>query len=248
MSGVTDILVLTPHPDDEAYAFGGLIALATDAGWTCAVECASAGEKGKRHDGGDTSPEAVGRVRLEELAESCAILGAEPPRCWGLPDGGLREQPSQAARIRELVAEHDPMLVLSLGADGAYGHPDHIALHRWVLETWDGMNEAPALLFAAFPRGLFIPQWEKCLGMMGDPPSPTPAEIGVEAPHVSIRIEEAAQRKLSAVAAHRSQLPGGDPEALFPPAIVAATLREEWFTVGGGTNVQEVLSSLFPGN
>lgn len=248
MWSVADILVITPHPDDEAYAFGGLIALATDAGWTCAVECASAGERGKRHDGGDPSPRAVGSARLEELAESGAILGAEPPNCWGLPDGGLREQPSQAGRIRELLAMHEPMLVLTLGPDGAYGHPDHIALFRWVAEAWEGLEPAPVLLFAAFPKGLFVPQWEKCLGMMGDPPSPPRDQIGIEAPNISIRVEEASQRKLAAIAAHRSQLPGGDPETLFPPGIVAATLREEWFTIGGGTDVQDVLSSLFPGN
>ena len=245
---MSDILVLTPHPDDEAYAFGGVISLATDAGWTCTIECATAGEKGKRHDGGDTAPEHVGRVRLEELAESCAILGAEPPRCWTLPDGRLRDEPSQARRIGDLLAKHNPMLVLTLGADGAYGHPDHIALYRWVVEAWEVLDPAPVLLFAAFPKGLFIPQWEKCLGMMGDPPTPSRGEIGTDTPQLSIRIEEAAQRKLAAIAAHRSQLPGGDPEALFPPGIVAATLREEWFTVGGGTNVQEVLASLFPGN
>ncbi len=245
---MSDILVLTPHPDDEAYAFGGLIPLATDAGWTCVVECATAGEKGKRHDGGDTARENVGRVRLEELAESCAILGAGPPRCWGLPDGELREQAPPVDRIRELVAEHEPVLVLALGPDGAYGHPDHIALYRWVVEAWEGLDPAPVLLFAAFPKGLFIPQWEKCLGMMGDPPKPSRGEIGTDTPQLSIRIEEVAQRKLAAIAAHRSQLPGGDPEALFPPGIVARTLREEWFTVGGGNNVQDVLASLLPGN
>ncbi len=247
---MADLLVLTPHPDDEAYAFGGLIAIASDAGWECVVECATAGEKGKRHDGGEPGPEAVGRDRLVELADSCAILGANPPRCWRLPDGGLGEVESQVRRIRELVREHAPALVLTLGADGAYGHPDHISLHRWVVEAWGGLGDAaPPLLFAAFPKGLFVPQWEKCLGMMGEPPSPGPDGIGIERPEIAIRIEEVAGRKLAAIGAHRSQLPGGDPLAIFPPGIVAGTLREEWYTVGhGGPELIDVLSSLLPGN
>jgi LmbE family N-acetylglucosaminyl deacetylase len=247
---VADILVITPHPDDEAYAFGGLLSIASDAGWESVLECATAGELGKRHDGGDPSPDALGRDRLAELADSCAILGVTgPPRCWGLPDGELANQPSQAERITELVAEFEPVLVLALGPDGAYGHPDHLALHRWISEAWTAMgDDAPALLHAAFPKGLFVPQWEKCLDMLGDPPHPARDRIGIDRPEIAIRIEEVARRKLAAIAAHRSQLPGGDPLAIFPPGVVAGTLREEWYTVGGGHNAAEVLSMLLPGN
>lgn len=247
---VAGILVITPHPDDEAYAFGGLLAIAADAGWEWALECATAGERGKRHDGGEPSHEALGRDRLAELARSCAILGvSRPPRCWQLPDGGLAGERSQAERIAQLIAELQPELVLALGPDGAYGHPDHLTLYRWIAESWETLADAaPVLLYAAFPKGLFVPQWEKCLGMLGEPPQPSRDEIGIERPDIAIRIEEVAARKLAAIGAHRSQLPDGDPLAIFPPGIVAGTLREEWYNVGGGRNDAEVLSMLLPGN
>lgn len=224
------LLVITPHPDDEAYAFGGTIARLAGAGWRCAVHCASSGERGKRHDGG--ALERLGEDREAELARSCAILGADPPACWRLPDGGLREADAAGlARAAGAIASARPELVLTLGADGAYGHPDHLAVHRWVCEAWSRVrgSERPALLFAAFPRGLFLPQWEKCRAMLGEPPHPPAAAIGSDEPAVAVDIRQVAGRKLLAIGAHGTQLPGGDPQALFPADIVGALLRDERF-------------------
>ncbi len=232
------LLAIIPHPDDEAYSFAGTIALAARAGWRCLVHCASAGEGGKRHDGGPGGVANVGEAREAELAASCAVLGAEPPVVWGLPDGGLRGMWSQAGRVDALLRATRPDLVLALGADGAYGHPDHIAVYTWVRDGWHGMAEPrPPLLFAAFPKGLFLPQYEKCIGMMGDPPEPPPSAIGVDRWDYAVPIAAVRDLKLAAIRAHRTQLPGGDPEAIFPPGIVAALLHEEHFTdVRGAAN------------
>jgi LmbE family N-acetylglucosaminyl deacetylase len=138
-------------------------------------------------------------------------------------------------------------LVLSLGADGAYGHPDHLAVHRWVAEAAAGLDEPPLVLFAAFPRGLFLPQYEKCLasGVMGDPPLLPADEVGVDAPDVRIDVTAVREVKLEAIAAHRTQLPHGLPEALFPPGLVAALLDEEWFAVSGPKErLPELLTAL----
>lgn len=240
-SPVPTILALIPHPDDESYSFGGTLALAARAGWACHVECASAGERGKRHDGGLLDPGSVAGARTAELAQSCRILGARPPRVWGLPDGGMREAPSQVSRIVRLFEEFNPDLVLSLGCDGAYGHPDHIALYHWVRaarEAWRGAG--PPLLFAAFPAGLFIPQWQRCIGMLGEPPEPPASAIGCETFHYELPIGRAREAKLAAIAAHRTQLPGGDAEALFPPGIVASLLAAERFHDARGIGSPEV--------
>jgi len=230
---VPTLLAIIPHPDDESYSFGGTIALAAKAGWRCVVHCASAGEKGKRQDGGATGRDAVGRARKRELEASCRVLGAEPPIVWGLPDGGLSFCPSQATRVRELVSEFQPHLVLALGSDGAYGHPDHIAVYRWVLEAWRG-SSAPPLLFAAFESGLFLPQYEKCIGMMGDPPEPAPEAIGATGWHYTVDVSRVQETKLAAIGAHRSQLPEGDPHAIFPSEIVGRLLTVERFTDATG--------------
>ncbi len=246
------LLALIPHPDDESYSFGGTIALAARAGWACSVECASFGERGKRHDGGDTTPNGVAEARNAELDASCRLLGADPPRFWGLPDGELRLHRGEQRRVSAAITRLQPDLVLTLGPDGAYGHPDHIALHRWVSEAWSALPAGrPPLLYAAFPPGLFLPQYEKCIGMMGEPPNPPPTAIGAAERHYAVDIRPVREAKLASVRAHFSQLPGGDPEALFPPGIVAALLEEEWFTDASGRatpGAAALIRSLAEGN
>lgn len=229
------LLAFIPHPDDESYSFGGTIALAARTGWDCYVECASFGERGKRHDGDDTTPNGVAEAREAELEASCRRLGANPPGFWGLPDGELRLHRGEQRRILAAITRLQPNLVLTLGSDGVYGHPDHIALHRWVSEAWSALPAGrPPLLYAAFPPGLFLPQYEKCIGMMGDPPTPPPTAIGAAERHYAVDIHPVRETKLASIGAHRSQLPGGDPEALFPPGLVHALLEEEWFTDASG--------------
>jgi LmbE family N-acetylglucosaminyl deacetylase len=242
------LLAFIPHPDDESYSFGGTIALAAEAGWECFIQCASYGEKGKRHDGGPTHPNDIAEAREAELARSCEILGAEPPEFWGLPDGEMRLHRGEQARIVREIRRLQPDLVLTLGPDGAYGHPDHTALHRWVFEAWRSLQtERPTLLFPVFPKGLFLPQWEKCLRMMGDPPNPPADAIGSDAWNYEVDISRVRSKKLASIGAHRSQLPGGDPEAIFPPGILSELLDTERFEDAGGiaqTRVSSLLTRL----
>jgi N-acetyl-1-D-myo-inositol-2-amino-2-deoxy-alpha-D-glucopyranoside deacetylase len=124
---------------------------------------------------------------------------------------------------------------VTLGADGAYGHPDHLAVHRWVVDAWRAVGPPrPPLLFAAFTPGLFVPQYEKCIAMMGDPPDPPAHVIGAARIDYELAIRSVVSQKRAALAAHRSQLPAGDPAALFPPGIVAALLEVERFTDADG--------------
>lgn len=225
-----------PHPDDEAYSIAGTVALATAAGWDVALHCASSGERGKRHDGGPTDPASVATAREAELRRSCEYIGVGEPYCWRLPDGHLNDAPSQVGRLHALFRGAAPDVVVSLGPDGAYGHPDHLAVYRWVWQAWQHLPAGrPALLFAAFPRGLFLPQYYRCLGMMGDPPSPPAVEIGAQPWDIQVDISSVRGRKLAAVSAHRSQLPGGDPYALFPPGVLAGCLDHERFTLAPGS-------------
>lgn len=229
------VLAVVPHPDDESYSVGGTLALAARAGWRCFVLCATRGRRGERHDGLPAEPATLGAAREAELRRSCLILGAELLDVWDYPDGEL-EAAGDEPQLR-LAAALDalrPDIVLSLGPDGAYGHPDHLAVFRWVSEAT--RPRSTAVLFAAFPPGLFVPQYERCraAGIMGAPPGISADDLGVRLADYEIGIAAVREQKLAAIAAHRTQLPGGDPAALFPAGVVDALLSVERFVDGRG--------------
>lgn len=237
------LLAIIPHPDDESYSFGGTIAIAARAGWDCLVVACSSGEQGD-FDGKPTTAATLGPVREAELVRSCRALGAREPEFWHWPDGALASRDgTEDVRLR--FNRERPDLVLTLGADGVYGHPDHIAVHRWVVAAWAALGEPrPALLFAAFPAGLFLPQYAKCLDMLGDPPTPPASAIGGTRVHYEVPVSPVAVTKLAAISAHASQLPGRQPEALFPPGIVASLLEVERFTDARGAAQAETAALL----
>jgi len=244
---VPTLLAVTPHPDDEAYGFGGTIALASAAGWRCVVACATRGEGGERHDRWWSRWVPTGRKRGAELAAACGTLGAVAPRFLGFRDGTLRAgDPEGPARVAELLTELEPDLVLALGADGAYGHPDHLAVYAWTREAVAGARTKPVLLFAAFPPGLMRPQYELCraAGVLGEPPAFEPEQLGVAHPHYVVSIARVAGTKLAAIAAHRSQLPGGDPLRLFPAGVVSQLTEREGFVDASGNASPQTLTLL----
>lgn len=234
------VLAVIPHPDDESYSMAATLHGAARAGATVEVLCATRGERGEDF----SAPPAAGPGELAvrrsaELAASCALLGAQPPRFLDLADGGLAALPAGRleAALVDAMSAVVPRLVLALGADGAYGHADHLALSDALAQAVAWLNPAPRLLHAAFPSRLFLPQWRRMTGgpsadlVVGDPPS-----LGVDAGGVDLRVDVGLARevKRASIGAHRSQLRDGTPESLFPEGIVEALLAEEWFTLASG--------------
>ena len=72
--------------------------------------------------------------------------------------------------------------------------------------------------------------------MMGEPPQPAADEIGSTSWQYEVPIAEVAAQKLASVAAHRTQLPGGQPEAIFPAGIIPQLLEVERFRDSRGRN------------
>jgi len=239
---VPTLLAVIPHPDDESYSFAATMAAAALSGWDCRVVCASAGGAGKRYDGLPFHRPPLAEKRVQELGASCELLGAAPPECWGLVDGGLRTGVSHSARVAKAIVACAPQVVLTLGADGAYGHPDHLAVHEWVTTAWKEAEayRRPALLFPVFAPGLFVPQWKRCRSMMGEPPNPPAESLGRDEAHYSLAIGRLAAVKRSAIAAHRSQLPRGRAEALFPAGLVDALMDTERFEDARGAPNSDV--------
>jgi LmbE family N-acetylglucosaminyl deacetylase len=128
------LMAVLAHPDDESLGFGGTLAkYAAEGVETYLVtatrgECGRFGSLGKRGD-----PAEVGRVREAELHAAAAVLGVREVSVLGYPDGGVDQVEAEIA-IRTIVSHIrriQPHVILSFGPDGAYGHPDHIAISQF---------------------------------------------------------------------------------------------------------------------
>jgi LmbE family N-acetylglucosaminyl deacetylase len=121
------MLCVVAHPDDECFAFGGALSLAAEQGVEVHVICFTDGQAAS-HRGNASSPEELGRMRREEFAASCKVLGVSRWESLGYKDGQLEFAAfSKAAGLLvEKMRSFQPQVVLTFGPDGAVNtHPDH---------------------------------------------------------------------------------------------------------------------------
>jgi N-acetyl-1-D-myo-inositol-2-amino-2-deoxy-alpha-D-glucopyranoside deacetylase len=247
------LLAFFAHPDDEAYSVGGTLALCTTHGARATLVCATRGERGIARLARRGAELAA--LRSVELSRSCEHLGVEPPFFLDLPDGSLdRYDAAQAGKqLADLLVRERPDVVITLGPDGAYGHRDHIACTRWVDCAFEQLASAcpSRLLHTAFPAGLMEPIWSSLRRARQPVVSSelTPESFGTSVDRVDLRLPlgPARTRKLAAIAAHRSQLPSGEPRDFLWPGLVDALLDEEWFRLVRGPSLPAAAQHPFAG-
>ena len=126
------LLVVTAHPDDESLGFGGLLARYAAEGVATHLVSATRGERG-RIGTERPGPTLVGPLRERELRRAAEILGVAGLELLGFLDGELErvDVALAVAKLAACVRRIRPQVVVTFGADGAYGHPDHIAVSQW---------------------------------------------------------------------------------------------------------------------
>ena len=95
------ILVLSPHPDDEAIGCGGTLLRHVGQGDNVRVVFLTSGEKG----GHGRSEADTLRVREQEAREAARILGVRQQEFWREPDGALK---ATAAVVDSVSANSQP--------------------------------------------------------------------------------------------------------------------------------------------
>src|SRR5262245_22580218 len=125
------LMAVLAHPDDESLGFGGLLARYAAEGVETSVITATRGERGWFGDPRENpGMEALGRIREGELRAACRALGVGRLELLDYVDGDLDQADPQEAigKIADYLREIRPDVVVTFGQDGAYGHPDHIAI------------------------------------------------------------------------------------------------------------------------
>lgn len=182
------VLVVFPHPDDEAFGVSGTIASYVDMGTPVTYACLTLGEMG-RNMGNPifANRETLPLVRKKELQAAAAALGIQDLRMMGLRDKTVEfeEEEKLVAMMTSLLEELNPSLVITF-YPGYSVHPDHEACGRAVVEAVSRMEAGarPKLHCVAFSKG-----HEEFIGK----------------PDVIHQITDVLPKKMVALRAHRSQ-------------------------------------------
>ncbi len=134
MNQALRLMVVAAHPDDETLGFGAVLARYASEGVETFLVTATRGERGRYLDHRPDSPGHPGAARLaqireSELREAAAALGIRRVTLLDYEDQRL-DRAHEAGAVARIVREFRrvrPHVVLTFAADGAYGHPDHIA-------------------------------------------------------------------------------------------------------------------------
>jgi LmbE family N-acetylglucosaminyl deacetylase len=128
-------MAVLAHPDDESLGFGGTLAKYAAEGVEVSLLTATRGDGGRyrgHRPGGPEHPGplALGNIREGELRAAAAVLGVRDVTLLDYPDRYLDSvDPRDAvANIVRHLRRIRPDVVMTFGPDGAYGHPDHIAI------------------------------------------------------------------------------------------------------------------------
>ena len=144
------------HPDDEVFCAGGTMARAAEAGAEVMIVSATRGERGQIRDASAATRRTLGAVREGELGAAAAELGVQRVQVLAYPDGALQEHRSAlGAAIAGIMRQFDPDTVITFGADGGYGHPDHVAISELTTQAFRAhardRNRGQRLYYAVFP-------------------------------------------------------------------------------------------------
>lgn len=128
------LMCILAHPDDESLGMGGTLAKYAAEGIETYLVTATRGEKGWWGEEKDyPGPKVLGRTREAELRCAAQTLGIREVRILDYVDGDL-DQADTGEVIDKIVTQVrrvKPDVVATFAPEGAYGHPDHIAISQW---------------------------------------------------------------------------------------------------------------------
>lgn len=182
------ILVVLPHPDDEAFGLSGTLAQLIDQGAYVTYACLTLGEMGRNMGVPPfASRVTLPAIRRKELEESCAAIGIQDLRTLGFHDKTIEFEDKVLLdeHINALTEEVRPTLIVTF-YPGYSVHPDHDATGEAVVRTVGRLPQAkrPPVYCMAFSRN-------------------HEQEIGK--PDISFDVRDYLKHKMDAIKAHRSQ-------------------------------------------
>ena len=140
--GMSTIVFLHAHPDDESSLTAGSMAMAAARGHRVVVVYATGGEHGSRPADLDEAI-STAEYRRTEAEASARVTGTARVAWLGYRDSGMTgwqqngetgsltgADPQEAARrLAVILDEEDADVLVGYDHHGNYGHPDHLVVH-----------------------------------------------------------------------------------------------------------------------
>jgi len=207
------LVAVHAHPDDETLTMGGTLArYAAEGVRTILVTCTdgSLGFPGDRAAELQAAARVLGVSRVVQLGYADSGMQAEnrSPRAFHAVD-----TTEAAKKLRAVLDEEHPQVVVTYDETGGYGHPDHVKVHHVTVRA---CGEAEKLYFVSFPLSWsrrFVAELRRAgIHAPGSAPAgadagPQVPEIGVDDERVTTRIDVRAyiDKKRAALACYPSQ-------------------------------------------
>ena len=254
------LLAVFAHPDDEAFGTGGMLAHYAAAGVHVALVCATRGEVGEISDPTLATPETLGDVRETELRCAAETLGIREVVFLGYRDSGMAGTPENddprayinaptgevVSRLVGVIRRLRPDVVVTFEPNGAYGHPDHIAIHRHTLAAFQAAADPACypdqgtawqpdrLFYTAIPRSFFMAMRDRLLAA-GDDASEFARfeDFGWpdEQVHVTLDVAEEINAKWSSFFCHRTQFGPNNLFRRLPDEEVKVLMSREHYAL-----------------
>lgn len=212
------VLVVFPHPDDEAFGVSGTIASYTKSGIPVTYACLTLGEMGRNMGNPPfATRESLPQIRKKELQDAANVLGIKDLRMLGYRDKTVEfeDEAVLAAHMGSIIEEVMPSLIITF-YPGYAVHPDHDATGAAVIKAVKDMpeNKRPKVHCVAFSNNC-------------------EEEIG-QADIVN-NVSDVADLKLAAIKAHvsQTQLMAAEMEEKLKnqdPAVMARIHNERFWT------------------
>ena len=134
----TRIMAVLAHPDDESLGVGGTLAKYASEGADVFLLTATRGDSGRFRGHRLDHPQHPGRLALAKIREvelraAASALGVREVSILDYRDQHLdRANPREVVvNIVRHIRRVQPDIVLTFGPDGAYWHPDRIAVSQF---------------------------------------------------------------------------------------------------------------------
>ncbi len=182
------ILLIFPHPDDEAFSCAGAVRLYANMGVPVTYACLTLGEMGRNLGNPPfATRESLPEIRRAELKAAVEAMGIQDLRMMGLRDKTIEfeDDEKMVKLVSDLIEELNPSLIFTF-YPGFAVHPDHEATARAVVEAVRRMpkEQRPKIWAVAFAND-------------------TEEKLG-EAP-INLDVSSVKLDKLKALQAHASQ-------------------------------------------